>query len=193
MTKKLLYGSISAFLSIVSLLSTFQYPAMAQSALRPQQTHLRRAAQPVSLAHLYWHFLEYQNHLDTRAAAISAEGKNGSGMRHILQRNLGFSDANFASIRASSVRLTAKVKALDRRAAVIRAGDPSSSNLRQLKALTIERETDINVEISSLKQNLSPAKIAALEAFLTNFFSPNNAVSRPLSPATASASTVVDK
>lgn len=131
------------------------------------------------MAHLYWHFLVYQNHLDTKAAELDAHGKNGNPMRSHLQHILGLSDADYAPIRTSSVRLTAKVKDLDAQAAAIRSAGPSSSSLDQLKALTVQRETDINAEISFLKQTLPPDKIRAFEAFLTQFFSPTNAIPRP--------------
>jgi hypothetical protein len=131
------------------------------------------------LPHLYWHFLVYQNHLDSKAAAITVEGQDGNGMRNLLQKKLGFSDADFAPIRTSSARLTAEVQALDAQAVAIRAAGPSSTSFDQLHALTGQRETEINAEISYLKQNLSPGKMHALEAFLTTFFSPNNAVLRP--------------
>jgi len=89
-----------------------------------------------------------------------------------LQRKMGFSDADFAPIRASSVRLSSELQALDAQAASLRAAGISSSNAAQLKALAVQREADINVEIASLKQALSPDKITAFEAFITQFFAP---------------------
>jgi hypothetical protein len=45
--------------------------------------------------------------------------------------------------------------------------------------LTVQREANINTEVTYLKQTLPPAKVKAFEAFLTQFFSPANASPRP--------------
>jgi hypothetical protein len=141
---------------------------------------------PVLLEHLYWHFLILQNFLDTKAATQESQGKDGK-LRGDLQKALGWPDTDYAPIRVSSVRLTAKVKDLDAKAAAIQKAGASSSSHDQLKALTVQREACINSEISYLKQNLPPDKIKAFEAFLTQLFSPNNAVPRP--PVTAGQQT----
>ena len=172
---------ISTFTVLIVLLACAS-PNRIEGQVAPAQRPpvlTNRSLQPLSLPHLYWHFLVYQNHLDSKAAAITVEGQDGNGMRNLLQKKLGFSDADFAPIRTSSARLTAEVQALDAQAVAIRAAGPSSTSFDQLHALTGQRETEINAEISYLKQNLSPGKMHALEAFLTTFFSPNNAVLRP--------------
>jgi len=91
-----------------------------------------------------------------------------------LVKALGFSDADFAVIRTSSVRLTAEMKTLDAQAAAIIAADPdpSATSIAQLSALTIQRETVITDEISYLKRTLPPDKIAAFESHITLFFAP---------------------
>jgi hypothetical protein len=137
-----------------------------------------RSVHPVSLAHLYWHFLTYQNHLDSKDAEASAQGKGGSGPRKMLQRGLGFKDDDYAPVRISSVRLTSELKALDARAAAIRADGPSAANQKKMMALTVERETDIRSEISYLKRTLTPGQLRMFEAFLVKLFSPSNAVSQ---------------
>ena len=127
---------------------------------------------PVPLPHLYWHFLVYQNVLDTTAANREAHGKGGSWLRNDLQTKMGFSDAEYAQIRASSQRLSAELKVLDAQAATIRASGASPANNAQLKALVAQREAYINAEISTLKMALPPERIAAFEAFITQFFAP---------------------
>jgi hypothetical protein len=177
-------------------------PAMGQAApaqgqvasAQPQQpSNGPFQIRPESLEHLYWHFLVFQNHLDTKAADLDTHGKDGSGLRNLLQKKTGLSDAEFAHIRTSSVRLTAKVKELDAQAVAIRASGHSSTSYNQLHALTIQRETNINAEIAYLKQNLPPDRIKAFEAFLTQFFSPNNAVHRPPSSTGQPAPAAVQK
>jgi hypothetical protein len=186
MSRKVKYASISMFLGFMLTMCAQFRPVMGQTTPTQQQPSRKPLqVRPVSLAHLYWHFLVYQNHLDTKAAATTVGGRDGTGMRNLLQKQLGCSDADFAPIRTSSARLTAEVQALDAQAATIRAAGPSSTSFDQLHALTVQREADINAEISYLKQNLSPGRINALEAFLTKFFSPNNAV--PLPPSSVGA------
>jgi hypothetical protein len=153
-------------------LSLFSFP----QAQQPRLSHGFPHWQPVSLAHLYWHFLAYQNHLDTEAAAKVTQGQDGSGLRNHLQVRMGFSDADYAPIRISSARLAAELTPLNAQAAEIRSAGPSSANSAQMQALTVQREAAINAEISYLKQTLSPAKIMAFEAFITQLFSPANGV-----------------
>jgi hypothetical protein len=148
-----------------------QPPAPGQQPSSGQTQH-----RPSSLAHLYWHFLDYLNHLDLKAADLDAQGGDGSLLRNHLQAALQFSDADFAQIRLSSTRLTAALKALDVQAAAIRAGGKSPSSHAQQRALAAQRETAIHSEIDSLAQALTPQKKAALDAFITQLFAPKNLV-----------------
>jgi hypothetical protein len=156
-------------------------PAVGQATLPQQQQPPIKPPQfkPVPLEHLYWHFLTLQNFLDTKAATQKSQGKDGSRLRSDLQRTLGWSDADYAPIHTSSTRLTAEVRGLDAQAIMIRKSGVSSSSRDQLKALTVQREAHINFEMSYLKQNLPPDKIKMFEAFLTQFFSPANAMPQP--------------
>jgi hypothetical protein len=143
-------------------------------------------SRPIPLAHLYWHFLQFQNHLDTRAAAITATGKDGSGLRNLLAHQLGFSSTDFALIRTSSGRLKLKVQALDDQAKTVIAAGPTPTTQSRLRVLTSQRDVAINAEVSFLKQSIPPAKIASLEAFLPKFFSQSIQRPRnlPIQPAT---------
>lgn len=127
---------------------------------------------PVSLPHLYWHFLVFQNVLDSKAAELEAHGKDGRTLRNDLQMRMGFSDSDFAPVRASSVRLSSELKVLDAQAATVRAAGRSPANAAKLKALAAQREAYINAEISALKRALPPERIAVFEAFITRFFAP---------------------
>jgi transglutaminase/protease-like cytokinesis protein 3 len=130
----------------------------------------------VSLAHLYRHFLDYQNHLDAKAAELDAQGGDGSWLRNHLQAALQFSDDDFAQIRQSSARLTAALKTLDEQAVAIWAGGKTPSSHAQQKTLAAQREAVIQSEIDRLAQALSPQKKAALDAFITQLFAPKNLV-----------------
>jgi len=195
MFRKSGHAVISGFIGFILVICGLSHSVTGQATPAQQLQPASKPAQPrtASLAHLYWHFLAYQNHLDTTAESLGAQGKDSSLMHNHLQKKLGFSDSDYAPIRISSVRLTAKVKDLDTQAATIRTAGASSSNHDQLRVLTVQREEDINSEIAYLKQNLSPDKIKAFEAFLTQFFSPNNAVPRPSTPAGQQAPAAVQK
>jgi hypothetical protein len=127
---------------------------------------------PVPLNHLYWHVLLYQHFLDTQAAQQDAQGEDGSWTRNHLQIRMGFSDADFAPIRTSSVRLSSELQALDAQAATTSAAGISPANAAQLQALVAQREAYVNAEISSLKQALPPERIMAFEVFITQFYAP---------------------
>jgi hypothetical protein len=172
--------SISTLLAVTLLSCTLLTAAAGQTAQSTQSS--RKQITPLSLPHLYWHFLVLQHYLDTKAAAQEAQGKDGSGLRKRLQTTLGWSDADYAPMRTSSVRLTQEVTSLDQQALTIRAVSTSAASQDQLKALTAQRETDINAEISFLGQKLSPDKKKTFETFLTRFFSPANASPGPPNP-----------
>lgn len=181
MTRKSHLHSIAALLSAMLLTCTIAHQAVGQSTPAQQQQSSSGLSQPASLSlpHLYWHFLIYQNHLDREAAAQAAIGKDGSWLRNHFQQKLEYSDADFAAIRTSSARLTAEVNALNAQAAAIMAAGHSSTSIAQLKALTATREADINAEVAYLRQTLSPEKIAKFEALLVQLFSTKNVVLKP--------------
>jgi hypothetical protein len=184
MTRKSDYASTSIIVGFVMTICMFSSTTMGQAVPTQKRPSSSKPAQskpnPVSLPHLYWHFLVYQNHLDAKATELTAQGKDGSILRDFLQKKSGLSDADFVSVRTSSARLSTKMKYLDTQAAAVQTSGSLLSH-DQLKALTDQRESAINFEIVYLKQNLSPDKIKAFEAFLTQLFSPTNA-STPPSP-----------
>jgi hypothetical protein len=192
MARKSQYTSISVLFGFMLTMCGLLHPAMGQAApaqgqvapAQPQQPP-RGPSQirPESLEHLYWHFLVLQNYLDTKSVELESNGKDGRGLRNNLQKQLGWSDADYALIRTSSVRLTAQLKDLDAQAAAIKSADMSSSSHEQLKALTVQRETSIHSEITFLRHNLSPDKIREFEFFLIQFFAPKPVSPRPPLPA----------
>ena len=195
MARKSQFISISALLGLTVTLCVLPSPTMGQVVTAPAQQSSNGPSQikPVSLEHLYWHFLVLQNFLDTKAATQESNGKDGSGLRNRLQRELKWSDADYAPIHTSSARLTAEVQDLDAQARAITAAGTSSSSHERLKALTVQREADLNAEVTYLKQNLSPDKIRGFETFLALFFSPKNAVPGSLSAAGQVAPAAVQK
>lgn len=97
-----------------------QSPRTSQSAQNPWGSFQPR---PVPLAHLYWHFLMYQAYLDEKAAEREKQGQDGEWLRNSLQKQLAFTDAEFAPIRASAIRLSTEIRALDAQARSIEAAD----------------------------------------------------------------------
>jgi len=194
MARKVQYTLVSTLLVFMLTMWASLHPAWGQATAAPQQQTTSNPPQfkPVSLEHLYWHFLMLQNFLDTKAAQQESSGKDGSGLRNTLQKTLGWSDADYASIHSSSTRLTAEVKDLDGKATVIQKAGFSPAGRDQLKALTAQREAYINAEISYLKKSLPPGKIRKFEDFLPHFFSLAHASARPPSAAVP-APTAVQK
>lgn len=159
-----------SLLGLLLMLRVSAHPAFGQTVQSWSKTSTQ--PRPVSLPHLYWHFLVYQNILDNRADELEAQGKDESWLHRDLQTRMGFSDADFAPIRSSSVRLSSELKTLNSQFAAIRAAGPSASNTAQLQTLIAQREAYVNAEISGLKQTLSPERIATFESFITQFFAP---------------------
>lgn len=147
--------------------------ALAQST----QTQPAASSQPkpVSLPHLYWHFLIHQSRLDAAAAALQAKGKNGSALRNDLQKRLGFSDADYAPIRTASQRLASELQPIDQQLKSLQA---SPSNAAQLQTLIAQREAYINNEVYNLSIELSPQNKASMEAFMAQFFAPKQLAAR---------------
>ena len=142
--------------------SALAQPTQTQPAASPQP-------KPVSLPHLYWHFLIHQSDLDAAAAKLQSEGKDGSALRNDLQNRLGFSDADYAPIRTSSQRLASELQPINQQ---LRALQSSPGNTVQIQALTSELESCIGNEVYNLSLELSAQNKAALEAFMAQFFAP---------------------
>lgn len=167
---------VTAALALLLLIfaSTSQMFCQSSSGQPPQGNQGHKQPGPVPLPHLYWHFLLYQYHLDAKAAEMEAQGKDGKSLRNHLQAELGFADADYAPLRDSSQRLASELKSLDEQAKSIMANGRSASAVEQMKALKAQREAYIQAEILVIKQQISADRIAVLETFLTQFFSPKN-------------------
>lgn len=145
------------------------HPAIGQQAQNPPSAASQ--LKPVSVPHLYWHFLIHQNELDTLAAKLTAEGKDGQALRNDLQTKLGFSDGDYAPIRTSSQQLAAELGPIEAQLKALRG---SASNASQIQALFAQRESFIGNEVYNLSAELSAQNKAALETFMQNFFAPKN-------------------
>ncbi|MGA3133616.1 MAG: hypothetical protein ABSD59_22860 [Terracidiphilus sp.] len=178
--------------------------AFAQQAASPSQQPGQLQPKPITLPHLYWHLMTWQNHLDKAAAEHEKNGKDGTWLRGYLQKQLRFSDAEFAPVRESAQRLALAVADLDAQAkslvqadlALYANGKLASSdpppNLAKVKQLSQQREDVINAEIARLNAALGPDNAAKLKTYLTQDHSshvtakvnPNAAVHpRPYGPS----------
>jgi hypothetical protein len=174
----------SAFYSLLPLVLTFA--GYAQTSGTPTiSSHKADPAKPVPLPHLYWHFLIYQQHLEDTANAREKQGLESEWLRNYVQAKLGFTDAEYAPIRASASRLNTEVLAMNGQAKTIIAADRAARRkglipadeappgIAKLKTLTGQREAAIQSEIDSINKTLSVDKQAALQKFLTGQFSQN--------------------
>jgi hypothetical protein len=156
-------------LGFLLLLCASAHPAIGQQT--QSQPNASSQLRPVSLPHLYWHFLVHQSELDAFAAKLDAQGQ-AEGLRNDLQTQLGFSDADYAPIRTSSQRLAAELQPVE---AQLTALQGSAWNPSQVQALIAQREGYIGNEVQSLSTELSAKNKATLEAFMTQFFAPKSA------------------
>jgi len=185
---------------------TITVRAVPPRAQAPKQAASSTPKQPVPLAHLYWHFLMYQNHLDRAAVLHEQQGKNGAWLRDHFQKRLAFTDAQFTAVRAAAQRLEPKLKAIRGEAmAVVQSdrkitgvpmpagGPPVPSGFRdvnqappgraRLHELQLQHEAAITAEVAKLKQDLGPEASAKLESFLQNDWSRQVTVTRFKPPA----------
>jgi hypothetical protein len=187
----------SATLAILGILTacSLVHPAMAQ--FTSQQPPLSSGAaiqqKPIPIEHLYWYFLVYQNHLDTKAAELATQGKNGDSVRNALQNKLGWSDADYAVLRGSASRLAVDANAIAAQTVAIRPGGQSVSNPAQLGALRTQRNAHLNNEVTTIRNLLPSDKVVAFESFLTRFFIQTGPSAHPVAASGQAISKGVQK
>jgi hypothetical protein len=96
-TSKSLHRRIASppLLGLLFLLCACAHLAIGQQT--QSQPNASSQLKPVSLPHLYWHFLIHQSELDAFAAKLDAQGQ-AEGLRNDLQTQLGFSDGDYAAV-----------------------------------------------------------------------------------------------
>jgi hypothetical protein len=175
--------------------------AMGQSAPAQLVSGTPFQPKPVSIPHLYWHFLAYQQHLDEVAATREKQGKNGQSPRDSLQNELGFSSLDYAQIHTSAIRLTNELSDINAKGKAIVASTRSaqsagflsdsaaSADQQQMIALIAERDADIDQEIAAINLSLSTEQQKTLQEYLVRKFSPSNAKFHPAGSKAASSIT----
>ena len=134
---------------------------------------------PVSINHLYWHFLAYVDRADTMAADTKRKvGPRPETLRNQMRDAIGFKEQDFSKIRESAAFLMKHLKIIDaqrvsvitadrqaRKAAGI-ANDTDTTGSVQERVLEDERELLIAEEIDRLNESLGPARSAQLQKYL---------------------------
>lgn len=143
--------------------------ALGQSVQMQSRQISAAITDPASMRHMYFLFFSYQQHLDQVAANAAAAGKDASGLREALQRQLHFSDADYAPVRDSAQRLASEEKS--------RYDDAKIHPLNKA-SLPEYRDRDVQAEMDALTNLLSPQNKAALDALIVQMFTPRPVVQK---------------
>lgn len=167
--------------SVSHLLRAGLFLAIATCVSHGQTQSPTRPSLPV----LYRHFLAYQNHLDRAADKMDREGRDGSELRDHFQRKLGFTPAQFNKVRASALRLEAKLQEHDAKIRnvidtsrakyprVLRGPEDLPPLPPELLDLQRQRNALIEKEVVDLKAELGAKRASQLDALIENDFAPN--------------------
>lgn len=150
----------------------------------------------VPLPHLYWHLLFYKNYLDRKADALEQQGqvKQARLLRNHLQKELHFTDAQFAIVRETGMELersyndiTAKMRpimAQDRQWIRLhgRASGPPPGHA-EVHELGQEREIVITQGVESLNQRLGSTEAAKLQTYVEKSWSSHVTLRQVQGPA----------
>jgi hypothetical protein len=154
-----------------------------------------KTATAASLDHLYWHFLDLQRHLDATAAEREKANKESRWLKDHFQRELSFSDSDFAIIRVTAAKVDEEGSRLDAQARLVLKQDRASraagivptGTIPQLQLLSRDRKDMLKVQIGLMNDQLGPAKAKALQSYLTDHFASNiQIMARPSGKATPS-------
>jgi len=139
------------------------------------------APKRASLQHLYWHFLLYQNYLDRKASALEQQGsaKDAAALRNHFQKDLHFTNSQFAIVRQAGLRLESDLAAVNAKVKPIvyqdrqwiklhgrSAGPPPGHP--QVQQLQKEHEAVIQNAVDQLNQELGSKCAAALQTYIEN-------------------------
>ena len=174
------------------------------NGLGQQATSQSSTSSSVPLSHLYWHFLQYQHHLDEKAEELEKQGQSGDTVRSLMQSQLKMPDVQFASMHRASDRLSASMSDWNARVEHLRslyiqskpAKDipltPQQQELHdQLKQMNDEREAILTQQMNSLDNELSTVDRAAFRDFLTKKIASRIVASRSLTPSSAARNSQV--
>jgi hypothetical protein len=123
---------------------------------------------PVPPAYKYYYFLMAVNHGDRMAELNRKHGKTFEWLRHVAQNELGFTDEEFAPIRATAQRLEAELGDIDARIRAINGSREAHPLPSELKTLRQQRDAMLASEVSDLQRALGPQAAGKLNSYVQN-------------------------
>lgn len=132
---------------------------------------------PVPPSHLYFLFLMSVNRSDRLADRRDKQGRSGDWIRNSSQNGLGFSDEEFAPIRATAQRLEAQLKELDAQAKAVIDADHAAHPLQpethaEVRALSEQHKADFESEVAKLRHALGPSAADRLDIYIQTHIDP---------------------
>ena len=140
------------------------------------------ATRSVPLTVQWFFFLSTVDYTDRTSTKLQLQGKDGTSMRNLHQKPLGFTDEQFQPIRLTAERLMAQFGALNAQihaAFVMYRQTGSSTYSTQRAALLQQREALMRNEVTNLRAALGPELSAAVDAYLAKSVASNATVSHP--------------
>ena len=177
-------GAVLCLFRVATLLClVFSSISYAQSTQRPStvpgsSTLSHGQTHRAPLSHIYYHVALYQSHLDSEAAKLEKQSKDGSSLRAFLQQKLGFTDSEYAPIREYAQRVGPALQSIDnqikplletdkqlRSSGWVAKTDPAPGRER-IRALQQEREDALTAEMNRLDDDLGPENATRFKTFL---------------------------
>jgi hypothetical protein len=156
-------------------------PTAAQGS--PPTPPLPAQVGSASVPALYRFFFRHLGVLDSQAATMDAEGKNGNELRNYYQTILNWTPAEAAIVKQNATSCVTAIQQLDQQAQAIiqqikaayplginpSSGAPPAPDAR-LVQLTQQRDSVTNAQVTSLQSSLSAATFQKLDTWIKTQF-----------------------
>jgi hypothetical protein len=142
---------------------------------------------PVPTSRLYYDFLIFVTRIDHKAEQREKQNIDSEGMRNHQQKMLGFTDQEFAPIRATAHRLEAELKEIDdQEKAAIHADREAHpfqpETYSAVKDLKEEQGAAFEKEVSQLKHDLGASAANRLDIYIQTHIDPKSTTHLPQPP-----------
>ncbi len=142
---------------------------------------------PVPTSRLYYDFLMFVTRIDHKADQREEQNIDSEVMRNHQQTMLGFTDQEFAPIRATAHRLEAELKEIDDQDKAAIHGDREAHPLQPetyaaVKDLKEEHGAAFEKEVSQLKHDLGASAANRLDIYLQTHINPKSTTHLPQPP-----------
>jgi hypothetical protein len=181
MPRQLGAGGVLPRLAVLTLLLSVVTASLALGEASDARSSVHYTPKRASLDHLYWHLLLYQNYLDRKVATLEQEGrtKDAATLRNHFQKDLHFTNAQFAIVRQAGLQLEKDLDAVQAKVRPIVYQDrqwiklhgrsdgppPGHSQVQQLQK---EHEAVIHDAVAHLNQKLGPKSAATVQTYIEN-------------------------